>query len=176
MLIERPKPALDNTFTWSFFTTYSVQSRQIKEIIKKHWGILQTNRFLGPAIPEQAGVIFRGARSIQEQIALNVIDPPKNICLFQQCKGYYPCRKCNVCLHNTCGRCKTDTFMSSVTQQIYSMKHFTTCATRFIVYLLTCPCKKQYVDGPLGHFRCESMNIWPTSEKEKLIIVFPVTI
>lgn len=26
------------------------------------------------------------------------------------------------------------------------MKHFTICATRHIVYLLTCPCKKQYVE------------------------------
>lgn len=76
LLKARPKTAMDNKFGWSFFTTYSVQSRQIKEIFKKHWGILQNDRFLGPAIPERAGVIFRGAQSIQGQIA-PVIDPPK---------------------------------------------------------------------------------------------------
>lgn len=32
------------------------------------------------------------------------------------------------------------------------MKHFTTCATKFIVYLITCPCKKQYVERTIRTF------------------------
>lgn len=32
------------------------------------------------------------------------------------------------------------------------MKHFTTCATRYIVYLITCPCKKQYVGRTIRTF------------------------
>lgn len=66
--------------------------------------------------------------------------------------GYYPCRKCNVCLHNVCGRRKSDTFESMVTQCIYSMEHFTTCATKFVVYLLTCPCNKQYIGRTIRTF------------------------
>lgn len=34
----------------------------------------------------------------------------------------------------------------------YSMKHFTMCATKHIVYLITCPCKKQYVGRTIRTF------------------------
>lgn len=35
--------------------------------------------------------------------------------------------------------------MSTTTGRLYQMKHLTTCAMHHIVYLLICPCKKQYV-------------------------------
>lgn len=129
LLQVHPKKATDNKFRWSFFTTYSIQSRQIKEILKKHWGVLQYDRYLGPILPERARVIFRGAQSIQGQIAPYVIDPLKKVSFFSQCKGYFPCRKCNVCLYNISARRRSDTFQSSVTLHIYPMERFTTCTT-----------------------------------------------
>lgn len=38
-------------------------------------------------------------------------------------------------MHNICGKRKTETFMSTTTLREYHMKHFTTCATRYVVYL-----------------------------------------
>lgn len=78
-LVERPREGVDSRYRCSFFTTYSTQSKQIREIFKKHWKVLQSDRLLGPVLPECAGVIFRGARSIQGQVALNMIDPPKKL-------------------------------------------------------------------------------------------------
>lgn len=114
--------------------------------------MLKSDRLLGPELPENAGVIFRGARSIQGQIAPNIIDPPKKISFFQQCQGFYQCRRCNVCVHNTLIGRKIDTFSSTITSRIYRMKEFATCATQYVVYLITCPCKKQYVGRTIRTF------------------------
>lgn len=81
-LIERPKTTVDSRFKWAFTTTHSLQSKQVKNIFRKHWKVLLNDRLLGPALPEQAAVIFRGARSIQGQIAPNIIDPPKKVSFF----------------------------------------------------------------------------------------------
>lgn len=73
LLTDHPRPIQENQHKWSFFTTFSIQHRQIKEIFNKHWKVLKSYRYLGPIIPERA--IYRGARSIQRDIATNVIDP-----------------------------------------------------------------------------------------------------
>lgn len=89
------------------------------------------------------------SQTAQVQIAPNGIDPPS---FFHDLKGYYPCRRCSVCLHNICGRRKSELFESTTTSRRYQIKHFTTCATRHIVYLLTCPCKKKYVGRTIRSF------------------------
>lgn len=114
------------------FSSFFIQYKQIKKILNTHWKVLQSDRFLSLVLPERVGVIFRGARSIQGEIAPNTIDPPKTVSFFQQCKGYYPCRKCNVCLHNRCGRRKTYTFQSTITLRSYKMKHFLLAPPQYV--------------------------------------------
>lgn len=100
---------------------------------------MRNDWILGP--PGGARVVYRVAPSLRVRIAPNVIDTPVRTTFFHNLKGYYPCRKCNVCHHNTCGRRKSDMFKSTTTNPSYQMKHFTTCTTKNIVYLLNCPCK-----------------------------------
>lgn len=102
---EQPKRVQDSKHRWSFLTTFSIH-RQIKDIFRKHWKVLKSDQILGPTIPDNAGVIYRGALPLSGQITPNVIDPPIAPVFFQNLKGYYPCRKCRVCAHNTCGRKK----------------------------------------------------------------------
>lgn len=134
------------------FTTFSVQHRQIKNIIHKHWNILKNDHLLGPLLPDNAGITYRGALPLSGQIAPNVVDPPSVPTFFWHLKGYYPCRKCKVCLHNIFACRKTTSFRSMSTSMEYEMKHFTTCATKYIVYLITCPCGKQYVGCTIRAF------------------------
>lgn len=92
----------DQKFKRSFFTAFSVQHRQIKDIIK-HWKVLKNDRYLGPVLLDCAAVIYRGATSMQGSVAPNVVDPPKWTSFFHQMKGFYPCCRCNVCHHYICG-------------------------------------------------------------------------
>ena len=152
LLQVKPKTAKHDSFRWSFFTSYSIQHSEISKILNRHWKILLNDRILGPSLPNRAGIIFRGARSVQSDIAPNTIDPPKKISFFPEANGYYPCRSCNVCVANTIVRRKIDSFSSTVTGRIYTMKQFTTCFTSFIVYLITCPCKSQYIGRTIRNF------------------------
>ena len=96
LTVERVKIAQDNKFRHSFFTTFSTQYRQIKSIIQKHWAVLKNDPLLGPVLPAQAGVIYRGAVPLRNQLAPNIPDPPGKISFFPLSKGYHPCRKCKV--------------------------------------------------------------------------------
>lgn len=142
---EWPKPTPDNRFEWSLVTQFSVQHKQVKSILNCHWNVLRNDPILGPVLPSKAGIIFRGSPSLHSQISHNVIDAPIKPTFFPESKGYYACEKCNVCTHNLCGRKKSESFQSTVTSTVYHMKYFTTCTSRYIVYLITCPCNKQYV-------------------------------
>lgn len=101
---EQPKCAQDSKHRWSFLSTFSVQHRQIKDIICKHWKVLKSDQILGPTLPDSAGMIYRWALPLSGQIAPNVIDPPITPIFFHNLKGYYPCHRCGVCAYNTCGR------------------------------------------------------------------------
>lgn len=76
------KSTKDTRHKWSFFTTFSIQHRQIKDILAKHWKVLNSDRYLGPVLPECAGVLYRGAQPIGGEIAPKDIDPPKRIPFF----------------------------------------------------------------------------------------------
>lgn len=43
LISEQPKSKQDSLYKWSFFTTFSIQHRQIKNIIHKHWKILKND-------------------------------------------------------------------------------------------------------------------------------------
>lgn len=152
LLTTKPKPDTDNKFRWAMLTTFSTQYRQIKAIFTKHWDILKIDHILGPSLPEQAKMIFRGAPTLQSRIAPNIINPPTRTTFFQELTVSFPCRKCTVCQHNTGVGRKVVTFRSSVTNKQYSIKHFCTCETHYIVYLITCPCGKQYVGRTIRTF------------------------
>lgn len=100
---------------------------------------------MGPLLPDRAKIIYRGAPSLQNKFVPNIINPPVKPSFFHKLVGYYPCKKCKVWQHNTCGKMKTKQFKSTITNQVYDMKQFFICASKHIVYLITCPCGKQYV-------------------------------
>lgn len=145
LLEVKPKKESDGRFRWALLTSFSTQHRQIKNIMRKHWGVLKQDSILGPLIPEGANVIFRGVPSLKGQIAPNIINPPTRPLFFHDWTGFFPCRKCTVCQHNNIRTRKVSEFASTVTGRRYTIKPFCTCSTRFVVYLITCPCLKQYI-------------------------------
>lgn len=146
LLEVKSKPDSDDTFKWAMFSSFSIQHRQVKAIFSKHWDILKNDRILTTSIPDQAKVIIRGAPILQSKIAPNVITPPPN--LFN---SFLSCKRCTVCQHNSGIARKTVDFTSSVTHKNYPIKHFCTCTTSYIVYLITCHCK-QYVGRTIRSF------------------------
>lgn len=151
LLVVKPKKELDKKFKWAMLTSFSIQHKQIKTIIKKHWDVLKNDKILNTTLPEQAKIIFRGAPALQNRIAPKIINPPVRSSFFHDLVGFFPCKKCVVC-HNLLGRRKTVAFRYTVTNKKYTINHFSTCSTKYVVYLITCPCGKQYVGCTIRMF------------------------
>ena len=152
LIVEKPKRPPDDRFKWAFTTQYSVQHKRIKSILNQHWNVLKSDSLLGPVLPDRPGVVFRGAMALRNKLAPNVSDPPTKPSFFPEMIGFHACRRCNVCLLNVFTSRRIDSFTSTVTSTIYHMRDFVTCDTRYVVYLLTCPCKKQYVGRTIRTF------------------------
>lgn len=90
------------------------------------------------------------------------------IFFFHNLAGYYLCKKCCVYQLNILGHRKSYTFTFTVTSRSYTIKQFITRASKDFVYLIQCPCGKQYVDRTTRSFSArvnEHINIIKTGMK-----------
>ena len=143
-----------NQFVSPFITSYSNQHFLIKKLVRKHWHLIKEDAILGPALPEQPHVVFRGVPSLRDSLAPGVVDPPRNKPMFfQHIIGYHKCKKCAVCKINAIKERKTLSFVSNSTLQTFNIRSFITCSMTHVVYLLTCPCGLQYIGRTVREFR-----------------------
>ena len=144
----------NNQYISPFITSYSNQHYLIKKLVKKHWHLIKEDAILGPALPEQPRVVFRGVPSLRDSLAPGVVDPPLNKPMFfQNIIGYHKCQKCAVCKINAIKERKTLNFISNSTSQVFNIKSFITCSMTHVVYLLICPCGLQYVGRTVRKFQ-----------------------
>lgn len=145
-LLEIKKPHRERVPTIPFITTYSSQHNSIAKLLKKHWHVLKNDHVLGPILPAKPQVIYRGAPSLKNRVAPNVLDPPlTKKGFFEYMIGFYQCRRCRVCSLSGCAHRRTHNFISTSTQMEFEIRSFITCSTERVVYLLQCPCGLQYV-------------------------------
>lgn len=78
-------------------------------------------------------------------IAPNIVDPPKPISFFPLLNGFHPCRRCEICQLNAFRGRRCDNFQSTQTNKVYNIESFITCTTEYVVYMIQCPCLKQYI-------------------------------
>lgn len=146
LLGDKP-PQVENRedFGLAFLTTYSSQHWAVKRIIKRHWPVIKNDRVLGPLLSVKPCVLFRGASNLRHSIAPDVPVPPIRPTFFGDLKGFFPCRKCQICKLNAFrGRRLTEfTLVGSGTT--HSIVSFITCTTKCVVYLLRCPCGLEYI-------------------------------
>lgn len=128
-----------------FITKFSKQHQNAKGWYKNIGTFWTTTEYWALSCPRNLPqLIFRGAPSLRDKIPPNVYNSPtRNLCFFQNLKGNYQCRKCQVCTINRCKNWRTNCFTSTSTSRTY--EPFITCFTTGVVYLLQCPCGLQYV-------------------------------
>lgn len=146
LLRDKP-PQVNNgeDFNLAFLTTYSSQHWAIKKIIKRHWPVIKNDRVLGPLLPNNPRILFRGAMNLRHTLAPNVPDPPQRSTFFGDLKGFSPCRRCRVCRVNAVCQRRLTEFTSTGTGVTYPINSLITCASKCVVYLLRCPCGLEYV-------------------------------
>ncbi|XP_069483452.1 uncharacterized protein [Ambystoma mexicanum] len=138
-----PKPVKPKDDRIVCVSTFSNQSFDITNIIKKNWKIFQSSS------PTMNMPIFAykksttiGNRVSNSKLKSIPIQEPRLTTLWglPEPTGHYPCGSCGVCK------------LTSVTKNIdvglsklWTQKNLTNCNTEFVVYLITCKCGLHYV-------------------------------
>ena len=120
-------------------TTYNIASIQVSKILNKHWRILTS----GSITLEKPLFAFKRGRSIKDSVVHTrpyTQSISNQTLMLHKTTGHYPCGSCSVC-PNT----KVSKSVDIGTPRAWELKTFSNCNTERVVYLITCPCKKQYV-------------------------------
>lgn len=129
----------------AFLTGYNTQYRSIESIVKKHWPILQSDQVLKTVLPKKPIFIYRKAATLRNKLVHNALDPPKQIKIGNNLKGFYKCGKCLPCRETKKTNKKIMKFKSTSNGKEYTIRDLITCNNTHVTYVLECPCRKQYV-------------------------------
>lgn len=81
-----------------FVTTCSTEAEQIKQIIKKNWGIIDSDGLLSQAFPEPPLISFR-CLTLQDKLVDSYLKPNYQQLLGTRPNGCYKCHHCSHCDH-----------------------------------------------------------------------------
>ncbi|KAL2101113.1 hypothetical protein ACEWY4_002874 [Coilia grayii] len=138
-----PRPKRDKKFSVACTTTYTAHSHQIKDCIRKHWHILGSDPTCSTLFAEPPLFSHYRAKNVRDFLVRADCHKKTNRDgRLRNITGFFPCRTCAACRNSTK---KATSFSCAATGKQFSIKQFTTCNTSNVIYLITCPCNKQYV-------------------------------
>ncbi|OCU02648.1 hypothetical protein XELAEV_18008412mg [Xenopus laevis] len=123
-----------------FITKFSKGGYKLNNIIKKHWHVLQMDKDLQGIIGEHPSFIFTRPNTLQQSFK----DREKQTNLAGKQQRFFRCMQYIACKTLKNER-QVQSFKSNQTNKQYKINQLITCETVNVVYLLECPCKKQYV-------------------------------
>lgn len=135
-----PRPKKPHSDRLLCCTTYSPISCQVKEVITKHWHVLSADDVGRKLFADAPLFVHSRGPNIRDRL-VHADSHNSNGGRLDGPVGFFPCRHCHSCQNHT----KTNTFVSHSTQKEHKIKHFITCRSSNVIYLLSCPCGLQYV-------------------------------
>lgn len=128
-----------------FITGYNNQYKDVERIIHRYWPILQEDRVLSKILPRKPKFVYRRAPNLRNFLVHNAVDPPKQVKISTDLKGFYKCRRCLACRVSKPQPRKRATFKSTVDHKQYKIRKLITCQSTHVTYIIECPCHLQYV-------------------------------
>ncbi|KAL7388934.1 hypothetical protein ABVT39_016775 [Epinephelus coioides] len=122
-----------------FSTEYNHCASQIKQIIKRHWHVLQAEPSLKDFWKSPPLFSFRRASTIKNIVMYKNMTPNKTTWLTTT--GMYRCGNCACCNNTT----NTKSFNHPHTGKKIPIQEFINCKSTHVVYMLSCPCGLVYV-------------------------------
>ncbi|XP_041445717.1 uncharacterized protein LOC121402912 [Xenopus laevis] len=127
-----------------FVSQFGKQSREIESIIKKYWPILSTDKALSNICKQAPMFCYKRGKSIKDKLCKAELETKCRMqTIFHSTPqvGTFPCLNCVCCSSVIKGK-----YISHPTKGYkVNMKHYATCNTSSVVYLLKCPCGKVYI-------------------------------
>ena len=127
--------------------TYNRALPNLKDILTKHWHILQANQSYKKTVSTLPIIAFRKGTSLKQIIGTNTIHNNEKLI---KTKINHHTGKCVPCNSTRCLCCQqlisTATFKSNQTNKTFKIYHRVNCKSSFVIYLLECYiCNIQYV-------------------------------
>lgn len=129
----------------TFIAGFNNQYKDVERIIKKYWPIFQEDQVLSKILPGKPKFVYRKPPTLRNYLVHNVTDPPKQVKIFPDMKGFYKCRRCLPCRVSKPQPGKKEVFKFTVDQKQYQIKQLITCQSTHVTYIIECPCHFQYV-------------------------------
>ena len=122
-----------------FITTYNKTLRNLKQIINKHWHLLQINLNLRTAFEQDPPIAYRRNKNLGDLIGSKKILDDK-VVRKNNSKNQLYCRPCLTRRDNICCQqvLKTNTFTSYRTDETFKIFHQLNCRISHLIYLLQC--------------------------------------
>lgn len=95
--LDHHKKEKNKNLDMAFLPGYNRQYKTMESILEKHWPILQSDKILNSVLPKRPIFIYRKAPSLRNKLVHNALDPPKQIKVVKNLKGFYKCGKCLPC-------------------------------------------------------------------------------
>ncbi|CAJ0936759.1 unnamed protein product [Ranitomeya imitator] len=125
-----------------FITGYHNKWFQFRQIIIKHWSVLQTDPVLKQILPVKPSIVAKRSRNIRDILVHSHYEPAKkNKGSSQNLMGFFPCGRCKACAN--CVKAKKFTNFDG--SRSYEIRGFLSCASKGVIYHSTCPCGKIYI-------------------------------
>lgn len=140
----RPKITKTPIPRLAFVSTFSDLSERVGSIIKKEWHILKENLSDIPEFKIPPIMAYRRPQNLKDKLVTTDIgaklgDTQRYI--GSKRNGCFPCLQCSNCANLI----KREEFIHPTTGRTYKIKHFLTCKSEYVIYVIQCPCNKLYV-------------------------------
>ena len=136
-----PKPARAGEAKMVLSTTYSPLCIDIKNAVKKHWHLLSSDPNVGQVFKEPPIFAHKRAKNVRDSLVrADCYVPPQHF-MSDLPKGNFPCGNCVHCNAMIRG----NHILHPLSGKKIDVKNIITCKTRFVVYMLKCPCGLCYV-------------------------------
>ncbi|OCT89092.1 hypothetical protein XELAEV_18017710mg [Xenopus laevis] len=147
---SQPSISSDNQKVIRFIGNYSSEHKEIRQILCKHWHILEQDKDLSEAIGNNPTITFRRCKNLRDQLVhSHLSNDTKPTWLENKTKGCYKCGGCQACPFIE----KASICLGRLDIPTYTLKHFMNCKTSGVIYLMNCGCGKRYVGKTKREFR-----------------------
>lgn len=143
-LTPRSKEKTSESEPIRFITDFSQQSKEISNILKKNWKILQLDNTIGKLMGKHPIITYRRAKNVKDQLVHSHFKGKKGTDSWLQTKGFVKCHNCKVCQIT-----KPTTEVHMANNKMWKIQELITCKSQYTIYLIECPCPLKYVGSTI---------------------------
>ena len=136
-----PKPLVKGASRPVLASTYSPLCQDTKEAVKKHWHLLSTDPQVGHVFKDTPMFAHKRAKNVRDSLVRSDCWVPPSHFMSEVPSGNFPCHNCVHCN----AMIKGGEYLHPQSGKKLKVKGTITCKTKYVVYMLKCPCGLCYI-------------------------------